>query len=178
MDAEHSEEVKKQYSEYIFKVYNSRKDEWKGEILKEYFKECFEDFSLEMFKNMLRELRRNLRQHSSKNDLYVPMGVGIKTMTAPFEVLTKNPGEPFPINSHTEEQRPRTMQLDRASVSNSVVDLQKKATALAYNINKLSSRNYFNVQDDRKASNTRYENTFTNTKDIGTTSFSSIGAIP
>ena len=102
LPAEHNEEVEKQYSDYILKVYKSRKDEWNGEILKEYFKEDFEDFTLEMFKNMPRNLRRDLRHHLSKNGVYVPMGVGIHIATALFEVLTKNLKEPFPISPQTE----------------------------------------------------------------------------
>ena len=90
--------MEKQYSEYIFKVYESRKNVWNGEILKEYFYEDFEDFNLEMFKNMPRELQRDLQQHLSKNGMYVPMGVGIHIATALFEVVTKNLSEPFLIS--------------------------------------------------------------------------------
>ena len=90
--------MEKQYSEYIFKVHKSRKDDWNGEILKEYFYQDFEDFTLEMFTNMPRELRRDLRQHLSKNGMYVPMGVGIHIAIALFEVVTKNLSEPFPIS--------------------------------------------------------------------------------
>ena len=47
----HDEDMEKSYTEYILETYKKRKDEWKRDILKEYFKEDFEDFSLEMFKN-------------------------------------------------------------------------------------------------------------------------------
>ena len=56
----HDEDMEKSCTEYILETYKKRKDEWNGDILKEYFKEDFEDFPLEMFKNLPRTLRRDL----------------------------------------------------------------------------------------------------------------------
>ena len=155
MPAEHNEEVEKQYFEYILKVYKSRKDDWHGEILKEYFVEDFQDFSLEMFRNMPRERHRYLRQHLSKNGVYVPIGVGIHFATVLFEVLTRNLTKTFPISLQTEKQRTRSMQKAQASLINPLVDRLKQVTALADYTSQLSSINCIDVQENGQANNTR-----------------------
>lgn len=83
-------EDQKLYAEYRLKVYCLRKDAWKGELLKEYFKEDFESFTQEMFRNLPLDTRRDLRSVLRGGGVFVQMYGGISMPAALFKTLTED----------------------------------------------------------------------------------------